>query len=233
MQCPTALEALGDRVSAQGPIIDIVAMPPWEVPNWRGQINHMGVTTPQDHKCWVDDLYGSISASGVVFVSVTSTVSNLGHYNNLMVGRAAAILNIGMGESCWTWTHYWALGTEVTQYDVDLHVIAMAAQWVADFYTDQDPPSHLYLLSPNWVALTVITKVRSLNNQQSVLHFHSALMALCSCHGSVGITLMWSLVKRDQVQDSMIQLKALSACRLMPCASLNQVQSAAYQKAMA
>jgi hypothetical protein len=33
-QCPTALEALALKVPSKGPRVDVVAIAPWEVPNW-------------------------------------------------------------------------------------------------------------------------------------------------------------------------------------------------------
>ena len=62
-QRPTALEALGEQVPVQGPHANVVAVAPWEVPNWRAWVNHMGITTPQDRKAWVNDLYGSLVTS--------------------------------------------------------------------------------------------------------------------------------------------------------------------------
>jgi hypothetical protein len=49
-QRPTALEALGARVPADGPRADVVAIAPWEVPNWEERLNDMGVVRPQDRK---------------------------------------------------------------------------------------------------------------------------------------------------------------------------------------
>ena len=57
---PTALEALGERVPFEGPHADVVAVPPWEVPNWGGRVNHLGIATPQDRKEMVDGLYRAL-----------------------------------------------------------------------------------------------------------------------------------------------------------------------------
>ena len=74
--------------------------------------------------------------------------------------------------------------------------------------------------------------MQNLVSQQSVLLFHTALTAFCSQHKDTGITLVWSPVVREWVQDSMVQFKALQACKLTPRASLNQVQSATHQKCL-
>ena len=55
-QCPTALEALAARIPFDGPHVNVVAVPPWEVPNWGERLNHMGRCAPQDRREWVDDL---------------------------------------------------------------------------------------------------------------------------------------------------------------------------------
>ena len=120
-QHPTALEALGQWVPVEGLHTDVMASPPWEVPNWEGHVSHMGITTPQDHKSWVNNLYRSLPHSGMSIISVDRTVSNKGRYNNQMVGGMAAILNTSIGGSSRTWTHHRALGTEVMQYDMDLY----------------------------------------------------------------------------------------------------------------
>ena len=229
-QRPTALEALGQRVPVEGPHADVVAIPPWEVPNWEGKVNHMGITTPQDRKTWVDDLYRTAPVSGVSIISVAATISNKGRYDGLMVGGMAAILNTGIGGSSRTWTRHRALGTEVTQYDVDLFALALGAQFLSNFYSDREPPSHVYLLSCSSAALSAITNTRNLVNQRSVILFHTALTAFVSRHRDTGITLVWSPVVRERVQDSTVRFKALQACKLTPRASLNQVQSAAHQK---
>ena len=156
-QCPTALEALRQQVPVEGPHADVVAIPPWEVLKWEGKTNHMGITTPQDRKEWVDDLYRSIPSSGALIISIIATVSNKGQYNDLMVGDVAAILNSSTGGSSRTWTWHQALGTEVTQYDVNFYALALGVQFLVEFFADQEPPnpSHTftYLAAIKWLLL--------------------------------------------------------------------------------
>jgi hypothetical protein len=45
-QCPTALEALALKVPSEGLRVDIVAIAPWEVPNWVEHMSYMGVENP-------------------------------------------------------------------------------------------------------------------------------------------------------------------------------------------
>jgi hypothetical protein len=45
-QRPTALEALTLKVPSSGPRVDIVAIAPWEVPNWVEHVSYMGVENP-------------------------------------------------------------------------------------------------------------------------------------------------------------------------------------------
>jgi hypothetical protein len=45
-QCPTALDALALKVPLSGPKVDIVALAPWEVPNWVEHVSYMGVENP-------------------------------------------------------------------------------------------------------------------------------------------------------------------------------------------
>jgi hypothetical protein len=46
-QRPTALEALALKVPSVGPRVDVVAIAPWEVPNWVAHVSLMGVTDLQ------------------------------------------------------------------------------------------------------------------------------------------------------------------------------------------
>ena len=91
-QRPTALEALSSRVSCDGPWADVLAVPPWEVPNWGRQLVHQGVMNPQDRRRFVGDLYQSPAYSNMSIICVAGTISNKDQPDNQMVGGAAAIL---------------------------------------------------------------------------------------------------------------------------------------------
>ena len=229
-QRPTALEALGARVPADGPRANVVAIPPWEVPIWEAHLNSMEVARPQDRKKWVDDLYENLPASGAVILNVAGTISNKGRFDDLMVGGSAATLTSWEDGEPWNRTKRWGLGTGVVQNDVAMFGIAKAAEWLNQTYADRPPPSHAYILCTNSSALQGITKVSSYDNQNSVLLFHHALTSFCSQHREVGITLVWSPVQRERSQDTTTRAKAMEACTHTPRASLNRVQSAAYQK---
>jgi len=190
----------------------------------------MGVARPQERKGWVNDLYNNLSVSGVAVINVAGTISNQGRFDNLMVGGCAAMPTTHEDRHPHNQTKFWGLGTEVVQNDVTLFGLAKVAEWLDLLYTDCRPPRHIYLLCSNSSALQGIMKVASYDNQRSVLLFHRALTSLCSHHRDVGITLTWSPVCREQAQDSTVRLKALTACKITPCALLNRVQSAAYQK---
>jgi hypothetical protein len=81
-QRPTALEALSARVPAEAPRADVVAMVPWEVPNWGERCQLMGVTHPKQRKEWVKELYSTITAPTGAIICVVSTVSNKGRPDN-------------------------------------------------------------------------------------------------------------------------------------------------------
>jgi hypothetical protein len=55
-QRPTALEALAQKVPSEGPRVDVVAIAPWEAPNWVEHVSFMGVENPFIRKTWVCDL---------------------------------------------------------------------------------------------------------------------------------------------------------------------------------
>ena len=116
------------------------------------------------------------------------------------------------------------------QHDVDLFALANAAKWIDIYYTERIPPRHIYIMCRNSSALTAITNIRAPAAQPHNSVFHTALTAFCSRHRDNGITLVWSPVSRDRVQ---VRSQALAACTHTPRASLNRVQSAAYQKSVA
>lgn len=59
-----------------------------------------------------------------------------------------------------------------------------------------------------------ITKYRSFHNQSAVLLFYKSLTSFYSSYGDTNITLIWSLVNRNMVQDSTVREKALSTYSL-------------------
>jgi hypothetical protein len=114
-QRPTALEALGTRVPAEAPRADVVAVAPWEVPNWGKRCQLIGVTHPKQRKEWVNELYSTVTANSGAIIRVTSTVSNKGRPDNQAVGAAAAVLTQGGDRA--ELEHSWCMGVEVTQFD--------------------------------------------------------------------------------------------------------------------
>ena len=234
-QCPTALEALAAQVPFDGPRADVVAIAPWEVPNWGAHLDHMGRCPPQDRRAWVADLISRQSHSGTVIVTVAATVSSAGRFDALRVGGAGATLTQWMDGTRRTFTASWCLGTEVTQHDVDCFGLAKAAEWTSrQFFDHRWPrPSHVYFLCGSLAALASATNPRGLANQRERLLFHSSLSALVSRHPTVRFTTVWSPADLTRPTDSTARFKALAACRVTPRASLNRVQSAAYCKAMA
>jgi hypothetical protein len=80
----------------------------------------------------------------------------------------------------------------------------MAATWLAECSSSKEltPPKHVYLITNDSAAIPAITNIRSLDNQQSVLRFHSALTRFVSAFPGVGITLAWSPFKRDRDADT-------------------------------
>ena len=230
---PTALEALGARVPAEGPRADIVAVPPWEVPNWRGRLTELGVMHPVARAKWTEGLYKAIPYGATAVIRVDAVVSNRGRYDDLVVGGAAAIMSTHVEGSSQTWTRYWSLGTEVTQYDTAVHGLAKAMEWLGELYDTIPPPKRTYILSSASSAISAITNIHTLNNQKDVLLFHKSLTSLCSQHQDARFTLAWAPKKRDRIQDSTVRFRALAACKQTPRATLTAQHSAAYQRAMA
>ena len=191
---PTALEALGKQVPFDGPKANIMAVPPWEVPNWGARLNHIGTGRPNARKEWVNDLYGSLPISDLTIVMVAGTISKQGRYDDLMVGGAAATLTTGLGKEKIQRTRRWCLGAGVMQHDIDLFALANVAKWIDTYYTERNPPQHIYILCRNSSALEAITNIQAPVAQPHSSNFHIALTAFCSRHRDTGITLVWSPV---------------------------------------
>jgi hypothetical protein len=94
-QRPTALEALGTRVPSEAPHTDVVAIAPWEVPDWGARLQFLDRTHPVQRKQWVDGLYGAVTPTSGAIIRVAGTISNKDRSDNRMVGACAAVLSQG------------------------------------------------------------------------------------------------------------------------------------------
>jgi len=231
-QRPTALEALGKGLDPMGPHVDITAIAPWEVHNWEVHVSREGVTNPKSQNEMINRLYSTLDTSSMVIIRLAGTISNKDRYDDKLVGGAAASVSEGMvgTRSSYSRTLTWCLGTEVTQYNVDLFAIAKTAEWLSVEYSHAPAPRSVYIISGNDSALRHITNTRSHDNQTKLLTWHRALTTFFSSHGDTSITLIWSPVCWSRPQDSGARQAALQACTRAPLSSLNRVQSASYVK---
>jgi len=231
-QRPTALEALGERVDPMGPCIDVTAITPWEVHNWKAHVSCEGVTNPKSRNELVNGLYNTLTDSSTVIIRLAGTVSNKNHFDDKLVGGVAASVmegKVGMRTN-YTHTLSWCLGTEVEQYDVDLFAISKATKWLSAEYSRAPAPHNIYIISSNDLALCHITNTWSLDNQTELHMFHRALTKIFSTIRDTHIHLVWSLVCRKRSQDTGARKAALQACTHAPLSTLNHIQSATYVK---
>ena len=63
--CPTALEALTAWVPSNGPHVDVMAITPWEVPNWALCMGYMGTGQPDERKTWLRALWDQCLGSSI------------------------------------------------------------------------------------------------------------------------------------------------------------------------
>ncbi len=215
-----------------GPVIDVTAIAPWEAHNWEAYVSCEGVMNPKSRNKLVNGLYSSMPNSSMVIICLTGTISNKDQFDDKLVGGAAANVLEGQVRMRigYTRTMSWCLGTEVTQYDVDLFAIAKAAEWLAAEYSHAPAPHHIYILSSNNSALRHITNSRSHDNQTKVLTWHRSLTTFFSSQRDTSILLVWTPVCWSRSQDSGARRAALQACMCAPLSSLNHVQSASYVK---
>ncbi|KAH9007822.1 hypothetical protein EDB85DRAFT_2175145 [Lactarius pseudohatsudake] len=226
-QRPTALEALGARIN---PLlterVDVVAIAPWEVPNWEAHVTYEGLADPNERKAYVNGLYALRHEQSTLIIRVAGTVSNRNRPDNLMVGGAAASLWQGEAEPR---VRAWTLGTEVETTDVHLFGISKAAELISAEYSHA-PPSHIYILSSDNGALSSIRNSWSLTHQLEVLRFHAALSSFYSVHRDTSIHLVWSKEHRKRASDTQARLAALAACTYTPSATIKRMRSPAFVK---
>ncbi|KAF8261662.1 hypothetical protein EI94DRAFT_1809968 [Lactarius quietus] len=201
-----------------------------------GAVKLKGKCTPKDRKADVAALYTGWSASDAerVIIQTAATISKKDRFDDLMVAGAAVVMTtFGGGGELQNQVQQWCLGTEVTQFDVDLFALAKAAEWVEQYYRTRAPPSHIYILAGNLSALQTITDIRTLIHQNTVLLFHKALTSFFSQHWDVKLWLTWSPPVRTRSQVTLARTAALGACTITPRALLSSIHSPSHQKAAA
>jgi hypothetical protein len=151
-----------------------------------------------------------------------------------MVGACTAVLSQGGDRE--DLVRSWCVGTEMSQFDVDMMALARTAEWIVSYYTTRAvPPSDIYILSNSLASLQAITNTRHLESQQAVLLFHKSLSFFFSLQDfrDTTVHLVWAPVHRKRKQDTRARSRALEACTIAPLSGLNRVQSAVYLKRMA
>jgi hypothetical protein len=208
-QRPTALEALALKVPSGGPKVDMVALAPWEVPNWVEHVSYMGVENPCVRKAWIRDLTGAVKDLSTMLVHLAAATLNREADGLSVVGGAAATYSRGGAEIT---SHDWVIGTDLTQFDADAYVLARAVEVMAQCYTAEvAPPDHTYFFCASSPALQAVQNPRSIKAHSFALRFHHALTTLFSLHNR-RITLCWA-PKDDSLEGNlMARSLASQAC---------------------
>jgi hypothetical protein len=120
-QRPTALEALALKVPSEGPRVDVVAIAPWEVPNWVKHVSLMGVENPFIRKTWIHDLTEAAMGMSTMLIHLAAVTRNREAEGLGVVGGAAATYSRGGADIT---SHDWVIGTELTQFNADAYVLA-------------------------------------------------------------------------------------------------------------
>jgi hypothetical protein len=230
-QRPTALEALALKVPSEGPKVDIVAIAPWEVPNWVEHVSYMGVENLYNRKAWIHNLTAVAPGTSTLLIHLAAATLNRETEGLDVVGSAAATYLRGGAEIT---SHDWVIGSELTQFDADTYVLARVAEVLAQCYTPEvAPPASIYLFCSSSPALQAIRNTRSIKAHSHVLRFHTVLTMFFSNHRGVHLVLCWAL-KDDKLEGNwMARSLAAAACQQsladLPD-SLDRILSAAYQK---
>jgi hypothetical protein len=230
-QRPTALEALSLKVPSEGPRVDIVALAPWEVPNWVEQVSYMGVETPYVRKTWIRNLTEASPGTSTMLIHlVAATYNREAEELGVVGGMAATYLRGGADIT----SHDWVIGTELTQFDADTYVLARAVETLAQCYTPEvAPPLHIFFFCSSSPALQAVQNTRANKAHTYALRFHKVLTTFFSVHKDVQLVLCWAPKDDDLEGDRMARSLTAAACRRnladLPN-SMDCILSAAYQK---
>jgi hypothetical protein len=229
-QRPTALEALALKVPSGGPKFDIVAIAPWEVPNWVEHVSYMGVETPCIRKAWIRDLTAAVKGTNTMLIHLAAATCNREAEGLGVVGGAAATYSRGGTEIT---SHDWVIGSDLTQFDADAYVLARAAEVMAQCYTAEvAPPTHTYVFCASSPALQAVQNPRSIKAHSFALRFHHALTTFFSLHDG-HITLCWA-PKDDSLEGNWLARSLASQVCNRDIADLpnrmDRILSAAFQK---
>jgi hypothetical protein len=229
-QRPTALEALALKVPSLGPRVDIVAIAPWEVPNWVEHVSYMGVENPYVRKTWIRDLTAAVKGTNTMLIHLASATLNRETEGLGVVGGAAATYSRGGADIT---SHDWVIGSELTQFDADTYVLARAAEVMAQCYTKEvAPPDTTYFFCSSLPALQAVQNPRSIKAHSFVLRFHNALTTFFNNHRG-RLILCWA-PKDDQSEGNWLACSLASQVCRQDLADLpdgmDRIQSAAFQK---
>jgi hypothetical protein len=228
---PTVLEALAQRVPSWGPRVDVVAVSPWEVPNWAAQLKYMGVVHPYLQHAWIRDLVSSGEQWNTVICHTAVCITKHVVVDLTEVGGAACSYSVRGGPLN---AIAWTIGSELTQFDADTFAIAHAAETLANTYAvEAFPPANFFLLSNNASALQAVKNPRSIKAHGAVIRFHHVLTLLTLRHSQVSIFLVWA--PSDNTFPGYISTRdtAQAASWGNPLDGMDCIQSAAFQKGRA
>jgi hypothetical protein len=210
-QHPTALEALAQKVPSAGPRVDVVAIAPWEVPNWVEHVSYMGVDTPYVRKAWVRNLMEASLGTSTMLIHLAAATCNREAEGLGVVGGAAATYSRGGADIT---SHDWVIGTELTQFDADAYMLARAAEVLAQCYTPEvAPPLRIFCFCSSSPALQAVQNPRAVKSHTYSLRFHKVLTTFFSNHSNVHLVLCWAPKDDDLEGDQMARSLAAAACR--------------------
>jgi hypothetical protein len=230
-QCPTALEALALKVLSEGPRVDIVAIAPWDVPNWVEHVSYMGVETPYVRKTWIHDLTEASHGTSTMLIHLAAATCNREVEGLGVVGGVAATYSRGGADIT---TYDWMIGSELTQFDADAYVLARAVETLAQCYTQEvAPPLCIFFFCSSSSAMQAVLNTGSIKAHSYALRFHKALTLFFSIHREVQLVLCWAPKDDDLEGDWMARSLATAACswNLVDLPNgMDRILSAAYQK---
>ena len=151
----------------------------------------MGVTQPWIHRKWAHDLTNAVKAGLPTLICHCATrINHHARDDRQIAGGLGATFSVAGSPLSLL---RWAAGTHITQFNVDVAVLAQTAEAIAIFYTcGVFTPTDIFLCSPSISALQAMSNPRSTLAHEAALLFYQSLTTLTTHHPQVRYFLVWT-----------------------------------------
>ena len=190
---PSPLEALANRVPANGPRCNELAVAPWEATNWGPRlafIPRQNDVSPQGRRVALRMITEERDPA-VALVHVVGLITNKNRQDGKMVGAAAATIPISWHDGS-NHDQAYELGEGVSQYDVDAFGISLAGRAILSYLNAGGRARRFIILSRSQAAISGIANPNSRAIQEHALNFAHMYNQILSTFDDAFISVEWS-----------------------------------------